>query len=381
MTEGATEKPDARTTVVIVDDEHRSLKYFARLFGSEFEVLSCGSAEEAEALFDARDGKISVIISDHRMPSTTGVTLLTRIKERWPDTVRLLTTAYADTESLAASINTASVHRFVSKPWDLDELRQALEDAAKSYSSKSAAADAPRPAPLPPLVGIVAHELATPLLSIEMTSKSLLEAAAGEGTQAGATDALLRIRRAATRIGEDAAHARRLARCLADLARDTAAASAANFQRVSMRFCVERALALFPFKGDERDRVAADISADFVFLGSDILMTAVLTNLLNNAVDATRGDKDARVTVTLSRDVSHNTVVIADTGPGFAPGIKPRLFQPFVTSKQDGTGLGLAICDWIIKSMGGTITASSPPQTATRMEIRLPDPKPQIAAV
>lgn len=156
------------TTVLIVDDEHNSLKYFARLFGSDFEVLTCTSAEEALAIFEARNGAVAVIVSDHRMPVTTGVTLLTRVKERWPDTVRLLTTAYADTESLAASINDASVHRYISKPWDLDHLRDVLDDASKPMRGMRRRDSRGRAAAgggtdSPPLLGVVAHELATPL--------------------------------------------------------------------------------------------------------------------------------------------------------------------------------------------------------------------------
>lgn len=365
---------DRLVTVLIVDDEHQALKYFAKLFDSDFEVLTCSNADEAERLFEARDGHISVVVSDHRMPTTTGVTLLTRIKQRWPDTVRLLTTAYADTDSLAASINDARVHRFVSKPWDLDELRGALEEASVSYARNKGAGGDIASTDLPPLVGVVAHELATPLLSIEMTSKSIIAAAEQPGG-AAADPKLQRFLSAARRIGEDAARARRLARSLAELARNTTARR--SFTRVSIRSCIDRAVSSFPYQPGERSRVAVEAAQDFTFLGSEELMTAVITNLLSNALDAVRSVASAEVEIRTVSGKEKNHIVVRDTGDGVPSSIVGEVFHPFVTGKKDGTGLGLAICDWIVRSFGGSITLTSTAGTATKLEVSLPHPTPQ----
>lgn len=361
-------------TVLIVDDEHKSLKYFSRLFNADFEVLTCSSAEEAEQIFEQRNGQISVIVSDHRMPTTTGVALLTRIKERWPDTVRLLTTAYADPDSLAASINEARVHRFVSKPWDLEELRCALEEASSSYARAKGLGGDIGSSDLPPLVGVVAHELATPLLSIEMTSKSIITSAQDQpGHECDET--LQRFVQAAQRIGEDAARARRLVRSLADLARNTARAS--SFTRVSMKSCIDRAVTSFPYQPLERGRIALEPAGNFEFVGSEDLMIAVITNLLSNALDAIRTVPGAGITIRTAPGARHNSVVMHDTGPGVPATIAGEAFHPFVSGKSNGTGLGLAICDWIVRSFGGTITLTTQQGTSTTVEIQLPHPMPQ----
>lgn len=374
-------------TLVIVDDEHQALKYFARLFGSDFEVITCSSAQEAEAIFEARGGRISMIVSDHQMPTTTGVSLLARIKQRWPQTVRLLTTAYADTENLAASINEAGVHRYIAKPWDLDHLRTVLDDASEIYARNT-----PQPqagggaaAQLPPLVGAVAHELATPLLSIEMTSKSILNAVRDElattpiEAQAETMMTLDRFARAAQRIGEDAARARRLARALAELARDSTARTA--FMRIGVAQCVRRAVDAFPYQDNERNCVTTSLADDFCFVGTDVLMTAVVTNVLSNALDATRKHPDPRVWIELKRGDTHNSIFVRDSGTGVPDHIEGSDFRPFVTTKDDGTGLGLSICDWIVRSFGGGIALrSTNPPAVTEVEIRLPQPTPQAAS-
>lgn len=378
------------TTVLIVDDEHNSLKYFARLFGSDFEVLTCTSAEEALAIFEARNGAVAVIVSDHRMPVTTGVTLLTRVKERWPDTVRLLTTAYADTESLAASINDASVHRYISKPWDLDHLRDVLDDASKAYARNATAgqpggrAAAGGGTDSPPLLGVVAHELATPLLSIEMTSRSIQNAVQDQvdnsppEKQAETAATLSRFVRAAQRIGEDAARARRLARALADLARDSTARSA--FMRVSARDCVQRSVDVFPYQGNERTWVHVDPTGDFKFLGTDVLMMAVLTNVLSNALDAARPQPNPSVAISLQGGKAYNSVFVRDSGLGVSPLVDGQIFRPFVSAKKNGIGLGLSICDWIVRSFGGAIEFSGGGGQLTQVEIRLPPATPQMTS-
>lgn len=374
-------------TLLIVDDEHQALKYFARLFSADFEVITCASAQEAEAIFEARHGNISVIVSDHQMPTTTGVTLLSRVKERWPQTVRLLTTAYADTESLAASINEASVHRYIAKPWDLDHLRDVLKDASQTYSRNAnsmppAGAGASQ---LPPLVGAVAHELATPLLSIEMTSRSMLHAVRDQlaltpaEAQPDMAMTLDRFARAAQRIGEDAARARRLARSLAELARDFTARSA--FMRINIAQCVQRAVESFPYQNDERRTVSMSLADDFSFVGTEVLMTAVVTNVLSNALDATRKHTDPHVWIELKRGEAYNSVYVRDSGSGVPQHIEGTEFKPFVTGKDDGTGLGLSICDWIVRSFGGGIALRSlKPPAVTELEIRLPHPSPQPAS-
>lgn len=369
-------------TLLIVDDERQALKYFARLFGSDFEVLTCASAEEAEALFESRNGKISVIVSDHQMPTTTGVALLARVKERWPHTIRLLTTAFADTNNLAASINEASIHRFIAKPWDLDQLRDVLNEASQIYHrNTSATGDAP--SDLPPLVGAVAHELATPLLSIEMTSKSILNAVRDEidATPADAQQetarTLEKFARAAQRIGEDAARARRLARSLAELARGS---SRSTFMRLNMAQCVRKAVEAFPYQNRERHAVSMELGDDFSFVGTEVLMVAVITNILSNALDAVRAQPHARVSISLKRGDCHNSVFVRDNGSGMPPELEETAFKPFVSGKDNGTGLGLAICDWIVRSLGGTITfRSAAPADGTELEIRMPRPEPQAA--
>jgi signal transduction histidine kinase len=98
----------------------------------------------------------------------------------------------------------------------------------------------------------------------------------------------------------------------------------------------------------------------------------VLLNLITNARDALRGRPDAALRLTMHQEADAAFITIADHGPGMAPEVLERLFQPFVTTKQKGNGLGMAICYGIVESHKGRIEVHSHPNRGTTITIRLP---------
>ena len=97
-----------------------------------------------------------------------------------------------------------------------------------------------------------------------------------------------------------------------------------------------------------------------------------LLNLVTNSVDALRQGGSIVVSVTAPGRLVR--VEVADTGPGISPEVLPRLFQPWVTTKQpgQGTGLGLSITREVVESHGGTIVATSRPGSGAVFVIELP---------
>jgi nitrogen fixation/metabolism regulation signal transduction histidine kinase len=114
----------------------------------------------------------------------------------------------------------------------------------------------------------------------------------------------------------------------------------------------------------------------------------VLTNLVQNAIDAVAGSPDGLVSVTVGADASsHVTVVVSDNGPGVAPGMVPRLFEPYATTKAHGTGLGLAIAQriaiehdgelsYVPSDRGATFRLSLTPSGPARVTGPLAQPTP-----
>ena len=128
-------EPTAMTTtaprprILIVDDEEAILETMAFTFEDDYDVLTATSARQALELLDA-SGPIAAVITDQRMPEMTGVEFLARVCERHPNTTRIILTGYADGEAMVRAINEGHVYAYVTKPWEPEELKQLVRDAA-----------------------------------------------------------------------------------------------------------------------------------------------------------------------------------------------------------------------------------------------------------
>jgi serine/threonine-protein kinase len=136
-----------RPAVLFVDDEERVTNALSHLFRDSYEVEVANSG--AEALEKLRARRFHVLVSDQRMPEMVGVELLRQAKAIAPGTVRLLLTGYSDLAAIVGSVNDSEVFRFVSKPWQEEDLGATLAEAVDVAIALEAAAAAPAPA-LPP---------------------------------------------------------------------------------------------------------------------------------------------------------------------------------------------------------------------------------------
>ena len=117
-------------TVLLVDDEVRSLDAMRRTLEEDFEVLTATGADEAREQMARRE--VHVILCDQRMPGTTGVVFLREARERWPDAVRIVISGYTDSEDIIAGINEAGIWQYILKPWVPDHLLQTVRSAAEA---------------------------------------------------------------------------------------------------------------------------------------------------------------------------------------------------------------------------------------------------------
>jgi two-component system response regulator HupR/HoxA len=124
-------KPRTPLTVLVVDDELRSLETLRRTLEEDFTVFTAPSAEEGEAIM-AREF-VQIVLSDQRMPGTQGVEFLRRVRSQWPDTVRLILSGYTDAEDIIAGINHAGIWQYLLKPWHPEQLLLTLKSAAELW--------------------------------------------------------------------------------------------------------------------------------------------------------------------------------------------------------------------------------------------------------
>jgi len=119
---------NARDRILIVDDEQAILETLQFTFEDEYEVLTASSGKRALEILDDKS-PIAVVISDQRMPAMTGAEFLRRVVDRYPETVRILLTGFADIGAIVRAVNEGHIYSYIAKPWEPHELKQAVQRA------------------------------------------------------------------------------------------------------------------------------------------------------------------------------------------------------------------------------------------------------------
>jgi DNA-binding NtrC family response regulator len=117
--------------ILIVDDEPDILFSLKGLLRREFELYTAASAREALKIL--AEHAVHVVMTDQRMPEMTGIELLGVVKKQYPDAIRIVFTGYADIKAVVDGINNGGLYRYITKPWDPDDLTALLHEAAARY--------------------------------------------------------------------------------------------------------------------------------------------------------------------------------------------------------------------------------------------------------
>jgi response regulator RpfG family c-di-GMP phosphodiesterase len=121
----------AKHCLLVVDDEPDVCDSVHDLLRHEFRVVKAGSAAEGWRLMQEQE--VHIVMTDQRMPQMTGVELLTQLRSRYPQAIRMLFTGYADVEAIIAAINQGHAFRFIKKPWQPEELEAVVREAAIEF--------------------------------------------------------------------------------------------------------------------------------------------------------------------------------------------------------------------------------------------------------
>ena len=117
--------------ILLVDDEPENLKALERTLRRGFTVESCTSPDDA--LKAVETGDFAVIVSDQRMPGMLGTDLLAKVAVVKPLITRVILTAHTETKEILDAINRAEIYRYVTKPWDNQEILTILQQAAEHH--------------------------------------------------------------------------------------------------------------------------------------------------------------------------------------------------------------------------------------------------------
>ncbi len=125
-----------RPAILYVDDEQSNLNTFKRAFQSDYLVKTCLSAAEALTILEQEE--FPLIIADQRMPGMTGIELCEKLIDASPNSIRMILTAYTETQLLLDAINRGHVHDYIVKPWRKSELKPIIEKAFINFKERMA---------------------------------------------------------------------------------------------------------------------------------------------------------------------------------------------------------------------------------------------------
>ena len=121
--------------IIYVDDEEHNLTSFAATFRKEYKIHTATNGNDAIEIM--RENDIKLVITDQRMPEMTGIQLLEKLSPEFPDSIRMILTGFSDIEVIIEAINSGRVFRYITKPWDENELRMTLENARQLFELQS----------------------------------------------------------------------------------------------------------------------------------------------------------------------------------------------------------------------------------------------------
>jgi two-component system sensor histidine kinase/response regulator len=372
-------------TVLYVDDDTANLVVLKATCQDEFDVITASSGPEGLDILKERE--VAVLLVDQRMPGMNGVEVFEIAQQLYPDTIRILITAYSDLTDAISAINRGQIRRYIRKPWDPEELKAVLREAIDTYQIRrkivqleTRLIETERTYALGVVAASVAHELRNPLAAMVMgldlaqlrLDQLVGELRRGDSVEQSHVEAVRKVRHQLDEIakatdqvseitkGMELGHRRRDEDVQADLG-----------EIVELTLTFVRAALL------KRAQLEVETTACPPVKGSPNKLSQVMTNLLVNAMQALpdRPRSDNRISVTLTTDATGRWVrlAVADNGEGIPDSVRGHIFDPFFTTKtQGGTGLGLAISKRIVEEVGGHIEVESQPGSGTTFVVELP---------
>jgi signal transduction histidine kinase len=384
-----------RHTILVVDDEPDVVKSVQDLLRYDYKVLGATSAAEGLKLLESNE--VHVVMTDQRMPETTGVEFLTHIRGEHPDAIRLLFTGYADIRAVIEAINQGNVFRYLTKPWDPDELQAIIKQGCERYdmiverkhlmgelrekneelqrtNDELVKSNQLKQA----FIQVASHELRTPLTILMGLSRLATKSPQlGEPVKGW----IERIEGAGKRL-----------QLLVD--QIISMLVAGKFEAVCQRadtdlakLCTAAADDVRPFTELRGQKLELDLSPELGTMEVEApRIRDAINHLLLNAIKFT--PDGGRVGLAASRTNDGGvTIRVSDTGAGIPPDERDKLFTPFFTgfdvSKHSsghfehgrkGLGLGLSVVKAFVEMHGGRIDVDSEMGKGTTFTVTLPPP-------
>jgi signal transduction histidine kinase len=375
--------------ILLVDDDPYLLEASERLLKRRFSIELGRGPQEGLAAIDER-GPFAVVVSDMRMPGMDGVTFLSQVKTKLPDSIRIMLTAYPELRTAMDAVNQGNIYRFLTKPCSSEDLALVLEAGLEQYRllrvRQEVLETKLRHAQNMEVVGQcaagAAHDLRNILTIIQMRADVALQR---EPAHSKLADSLRQIHSAAL-------HAANLTQQLTSMSRRP---EKSRFEEVDVQRLLAELCEMFGHVLPRSILVKLDCPAGLDPVHGDAgMLRQVIVNLVLNARDAMPDGGELVIRAEVRhldapvggrpRRLPRGRFVclsVSDTGCGMDATTQKRIFEPFFTTKDEekGTGLGLSVVADIVQQHHGRIEVISQPGQGSTFEVLLPARPPAPA--
>ena len=375
-----------KQVIICVDDEIIVLdalrEQLEKEFRDELLIEIAESGEEALEIYDEmiEEGyEIPLVIADFIMPKMKGDDLLAHVHEKNPETRKIMLTGQATIEGVSNAVNKANLYRYISKPWDKDDLVLTMREAIKSYNQSNTILAQnkelkdlninlekkveARTKELEEInrtkdkfFSIIAHDLKNPFNSLLGFSELLLENLESLGKD--------KIREYISIIFESSQSSYALLENLLEWSRSQTGRLKIFKEKFDIFKIISENIRLLENSANNKGiRLHNDIYKDTFCTADYNMVNTVVRNLLSNAVKFTSKGDD--ITVDCEETGELLKISVTDTGVGMKPEHLEKLFRIDQnvslkgTADEGGTGLGLILCKEFIEKNGGKIWVES----------------------
>ena len=370
--------------VLVIDDELGPRESLRMLLKPNYRVYTAENVETGLRIL--REKKPDAVISDIRMPGTSGIDGLRKIREIDPHVAVIMLTGFGALETAKEALRLGA-NDYISKPFDAREMREVIgrnvERTRLHRTGVNAAAELKelnnrlmkelaqkeRLASLGQASAEFVHDLGNPLTIVwgyvQLLAKKLEQSEKENGAPSQTSAKELNI------IEQNV----RLCRELLTMWQSYGSVEASPHKPISICAIVREVVkGVAPMAAQNGVQLNCDLCEDScTLLGDSVQITRAIQNVIINALQAS-AEKKGSVTVTCLRKDFYVDVRVEDTGYGISPAQMSKIFDPYFTTKQgkSGTGLGLYITKKVIEDHNGSIKVDSTPQHGSTFTIRLP---------
>ncbi|MCU0400758.1 MAG: hybrid sensor histidine kinase/response regulator [Algoriphagus sp.] len=352
--------------VLYIDDEDNNLKSFRATLRKDFKIFTAIDGEEGLRI--AQEEEIHVVIADQRMPGMTGTEFFERMVQINPDPIRILLTGYSDIASVIDAINKGEVYRFIDKPWNIEQIKNSIKNAADIYFMRKELKEKNLKlkklhSEMNQFVYSLSHELRGPLMSIsgvsklakmEVSDSSVLEYFDMIDTATGKLDDFIYK--------------------MLDFYRSTKIDH--KVTEIHFHDVVSQQMSAYREKFDLSNfHIEVQVNQKTPFFSDDSKIRVILNNLFSNAVQFQKSQPGPkRISLTVDVFDNQSVITLEDNGIGIEERHRNDVFNLFsrATQRNVGTGLGLYMVKEAVEQMGGKIHLESQIHEGTTVTVTLP---------